>query len=70
MLQTIIVPAISFIWMRKILTLRSPLNFFSKLEIGFDDLQSWVSGRIEPASYFLTVFTIDDFVIPGADRNN
>ena len=43
---------------------------FQDGKFGFDELWPGIDNAIELTSHFLTVITPDDFVIPGADRDN
>ena len=43
---------------------------FQDGEFIFNDLPSWINHIIELLSHFLTIFTADDLIIPGADRDN
>ena len=43
---------------------------FQDREFIFHELSSWINHVIEQTSHFLTVFTADDLIIPGANRDN
>ena len=43
---------------------------FQDREFVFYELSSWINHVIELTSHFLAVFTADDLIIPGANRDN